>query len=95
MEVVYSCNEGVGKAYIGHGDLNLSKLVHLRSFWQRHFLNTSELTYHDSFAGLSPLLRPSMRKENPADITKLSRSWLGYYCEYINPATNISVQADL
>ncbi|KAJ5787397.1 hypothetical protein N7457_002387 [Penicillium paradoxum] len=79
MEVVYSCTEGVGSAYIGHDDLDLSKLVHMRCFWQRHLLNASEFTYHDSFAGLAPKMRPKMGRQDPVDITKIGQSWLGYY----------------
>ncbi|KAJ5502042.1 hypothetical protein N7463_004916 [Penicillium fimorum] len=76
---VYSYEERVGGAFIDHDDLDLPKLLNLRNFWQRHFLNASELTYQESFSGLPEELKPKTRKDNPAEVSKLSPSWLGYY----------------
>jgi hypothetical protein len=72
----------VGEAFIDHDDLDLAKLLNLRNFWQRHFLNASELTYQESFSGLPAELKPKTRKDNTTEASKLSPSWLGYYCEY-------------
>jgi hypothetical protein len=94
MEVIYSRAEGVGKPYIGHEDLDLTKLLHLRCFWQRHLLNPSEFTYHDSFSELPQLLRPRMRKTDSANVMNLSRSWLGYYCEYKKSEIKSTTPAD-
>ncbi|KAJ5810931.1 hypothetical protein N7447_010447 [Penicillium robsamsonii] len=76
---VYSYEERVGGAFIDHDELDLAKLLNLRNFWQRHFLNASELTYQESFSGMPEELKPKTRKDNLAEISKLSPSWLGYY----------------
>ncbi|KAJ5150575.1 Major facilitator superfamily domain general substrate transporter [Penicillium coprophilum] len=76
---VYSYEERVGEAFIDHDDLDLAKLLNLRNFWQRHFLNASELTYQESFSGLPAELKPKIRKDNPTETSELSTSWLGYY----------------
>ncbi|KAJ5373549.1 hypothetical protein N7517_005555 [Penicillium concentricum] len=79
IKQVYSYAERVGEAFIDHDDLDLAKLLNLRNFWQRHFLNTSELTYQESFSGLPEEMKPKTRKDNPTEVSKLSPSWLGYY----------------
>ncbi|CAI7641800.1 unnamed protein product [Penicillium glandicola] len=76
---VYSCAEKVGRAFVDHDNLDLAKLLNLRNFWQRHFLNVSELTYQESFSGLPTEMKPKVQKDNPTKIFKLSPSWLGYY----------------
>ncbi|KAJ5501648.1 Major facilitator superfamily domain general substrate transporter [Penicillium expansum] len=79
IKQVYSYAEKVGKAFIDHENLDLAKLLSLRNFWQRHFLNASEFTYQESFSGLPAELRPRARKDIPNEVSKLSPSWLGYY----------------
>lgn len=67
--------------FIDHNDLDLAKLLHLRSFWQRHLLYTYEYTYKDSFSGLPDILKPKIRKYDQTKGSTLSLSWMGYYCE--------------
>lgn len=67
--------------FIDHKDLDLAKLLHLRSFWQRHLLYTYEYTYKDSFSGLPDQLKPQIRKYDQTKGSTLSLSWIGYYCE--------------
>lgn len=67
--------------FIDHKNLDLAKLLHLRSFWQRHLLYTYEYTYKDSFSGLPDLLKPKIRKYDQTKGSTLSLSWMGYYCE--------------
>ncbi|KAJ5963367.1 uncharacterized protein N7479_003243 [Penicillium vulpinum] len=76
---VYSYLDEVGQAFIDHDDLDLAKLLNLRNFWQRHFLNASEISFNESFSGLPTDMKPKTRKDNPTNISKLSPSWLGYY----------------
>lgn len=84
IKQVYSYADNVGKAFIDHHDLDLAKLLNLRNFWQRHFLNASEFTFQESFSGLPAEMKPKTRKDVPTEVSKLSPSWLGYYCEYTN-----------
>jgi hypothetical protein len=72
--------------FIDHKNLNLAKLLQFRSFWQRHLLNTVEYTFQESFCALSEDFRPKVRKDDPND-TKLSSSWMGYYCEISDTLT--------
>ncbi|CAG8193587.1 unnamed protein product [Penicillium nalgiovense] len=78
---VYSYADEVGKAFIDHDNLDLAKLLNLRNFWQRHLLNASELTFQESFSGLPADMKPKARKDIPTEASRLSPSWLGYYCD--------------
>lgn len=74
----------MGVPFIDHQKLDLGRLLDIRHFWQRHVLNSVELSFQESFAELPEDVKPKMRKEIPTEASKLSLSWLGYYCEYTN-----------
>lgn len=74
----------MGVPFIDHQNLDLGRLLDIRHFWQRHVLNSVELSFQESFAELPEDVKPKMRKEIPTEASKLSLSWLGYYCEYTN-----------
>ncbi|CAP85341.1 Pc20g00120 [Penicillium rubens Wisconsin 54-1255] len=80
IKQVYSYADEVGKAFIDHDNLDLAKLLDLRNFWQRHLLNASELTFQESFSELPADMTPKARKDIPTEASRLSPSWLGYYC---------------
>lgn len=74
----------MGVPFIDHENLAIGRLLDIRHFWQRHVMNSFELSFRDSFSELPEDVKPKMRKEIPTEATKLSSSWLGYYCEYTN-----------
>ncbi|CAG8894673.1 unnamed protein product [Penicillium egyptiacum] len=88
IKQVYSYVDEVGKAFIDHDNLDLAKLLNVRNFWQRHFLNASELTFQESFSGLPAEMKPKARKDIPTEIFMLSPSWLGYY-SCIHPLSDL------
>ncbi|KAJ5320476.1 hypothetical protein N7508_000759 [Penicillium antarcticum] len=79
LATIYSFGEQLGMPFIGHNDLNLERVLQMRSFWQRHLLTESELTYHETFASLPAHLKPGVRKVHAKDLSELSTSWLGLY----------------
>lgn len=84
LQEVYSYGDKVGVPFIDHQNLDLGRLLDIRHFWQRHVLNSVELSFQESFAELPEDVKPKMLKEIPTEASKLSPSWLGYYCEYAN-----------
>ncbi|CAG8043718.1 unnamed protein product [Penicillium olsonii] len=76
------------RPYIDHLDLDLPKLLQIRSFWQRHLLSPSENTYEESYSGLPEILKPGVRKNDISKSSTLSTSWIGYYsCIHPFPRT--------
>ncbi|KAJ5757879.1 uncharacterized protein N7511_006573 [Penicillium nucicola] len=79
LATIYSFDEQLNMPYIDKTQLNLDKLLQIRSFWQRHLLTESEFTYYETFAALPSHLKPGVRKADPKDGSNLSASWLGLY----------------
>lgn len=86
LAIVYSFGEDLGVPYIDVNQ-NLDKVLQMMSFWQRHLLTASELTYNEVFASLPAHLKPGIQKLDQDDVRKLSTSWLGLYCELSHPRT--------
>lgn len=84
LREVYSYGDKVGEPFINHENLDLARLLDIRHFWQRHVLHPVELSFQESFSELPEDMKPKARKEIPSEASKLSPSWLGYYCEYTN-----------
>ncbi|CAI7648192.1 unnamed protein product [Penicillium crustosum] len=88
LKEVYSCGDEVGVPFIDHENLAIGRLLDIRHFWQRHVMNSFELSFRDSFSELPEDVKPKMRKEIPTEATKLSSSWLGYY-SCIHPVSDL------
>lgn len=79
LAIVYSFGSEPVGPYIPHDNLDLTKILHIRSFWQRHLLELDEMTYYITFSYLDEDHKPKMRKSYGIDESQLSSSWLGYY----------------
>jgi hypothetical protein len=88
---VYSHGKELTEPFIDHQKLDLSTLLHMRSFWSRHMLSRAEQTYHESFARLPDDWKPQARKTDAGQEAKLSVSWFGYYCRFIIPKVNPTI----
>lgn len=81
MAIVYSFGNAPNGPYIEHDNLDLTKILHIRSFWQRHLLEPDEMTFYHTFKDLDEDHKPKMRKRYGVNESELSSSWIGYYCE--------------
>ena len=82
---VYSYNRDLHGPFIDHDALDLTTLLHMRNFWQRHFLTPHEGTFYPSFSLLPESLTPKVHKlDGFNDPSHLSTTWLGYYCEPVH-----------
>lgn len=82
IDGVYSYSKEPISPFIRLDNLDLAKLLDLRSFWQRHLLNSTEGTFHESFGRLAETLKPKAQNVDISSPMSLSTSWLGYYCEF-------------
>ncbi|KAJ5610033.1 hypothetical protein N7510_006752 [Penicillium lagena] len=78
--VMYACGDEVKIPLIQPDAPNLTNLLHMRNFWQRHLRNHCECTFFETFAKLPDHLRPSARVFSDEEFS-LGTSWLGYYCK--------------
>ncbi|KUM62002.1 hypothetical protein ACN42_g5123 [Penicillium freii] len=90
---VYSYGDEVGVPFIDHENLDLPRLLDIRHFWQRHVLNSVELSFQECFSELPEDMKPKVRKEIPTEASKLSSSWLGFY-SCIHPLSDLQKNTD-
>ncbi|KAJ5934682.1 Major facilitator superfamily domain general substrate transporter [Penicillium verhagenii] len=65
--------------FIDHRNVNLSRLLDMRSFWMRHLMSPDEHSFHESFNGLADMYKPRALKTDGSKATDLSKSWTGYF----------------
>ncbi|KAJ5403833.1 hypothetical protein N7509_003704 [Penicillium cosmopolitanum] len=88
LAIAYSFGSEANGPYITHNNLDLIKLLHIRSFWQRHLLEPEEMSFYLTFKDLAEDHKPKMRKGYGATESELSSSWIGYYsCLHPMPQT--------
>ncbi|KAJ5665628.1 uncharacterized protein N7477_008076 [Penicillium maclennaniae] len=59
---VYSFQEDIDAPFIRHETLDLNKLLHIRSFWQNHLLNSHEsTTFSEAYSSLPEQHKPKAR----------------------------------
>ncbi|KAF7713073.1 Uncharacterized protein PECH_008480 [Penicillium ucsense] len=86
--VVYSFGDDLTKPFIDHENLDLYRLLHIRSFWQRHMLSRVEQAFYGAFSLLSETARPQLRRTSPDPDWMLNVTWLGFYsCLHPMPTT--------
>ncbi|KAJ5426642.1 hypothetical protein N7465_001712 [Penicillium sp. CMV-2018d] len=90
---VYSYEDELGVPFIDHENLDLARLLDIRHFWQRHLLNSVELSFQECFSELPEDVKPKVRKEIPTEASKLSSSWLGFY-SCIHPLSDLLEETD-
>lgn len=84
---VYSFQEAIDGPFIKHATLDLDKLLHIRSFWQNHLLNSHEsTTFSEAFSNLPEHHKPKARNIHGTDVLNISTSWLGLWCTLIPTA---------
>ncbi|OQD72384.1 hypothetical protein PENDEC_c021G06415 [Penicillium decumbens] len=86
---VYSFQEDITGPFINHEALDLGNLLHIRSFWQNHLVNSQESTcFSEVFSQLPEHHKPKARNIHGANRSSLSTSWLGLWsCFHPLPET--------
>ncbi|KAJ5179675.1 hypothetical protein N7492_002885 [Penicillium capsulatum] len=94
IAAVYSYDADISGPFIDHDALDLSSLLHMRNFWQRHILDAHEGTFYFSFAQLRRDLKPILNSHPEIeDLRGFQTTWMGYYsCIHPLPRTSEQLQ---
>ncbi|KAJ5304661.1 uncharacterized protein N7443_004321 [Penicillium atrosanguineum] len=77
---VYSFQEDIDGPFIKHETLDLNKLLHIRSFWQNHLLNSQESTnFSEIYSNLPRNHKPKARNIDVANTSMICTSWFGLW----------------
>lgn len=78
---VYSYQTDIAEPFVSLEKPDLGKILDIRNFWLRHFLNPNEVSFHNSYVKLPRGQQPGPSKILVDGSPSLSTHWLGYYCQ--------------